>query len=467
MSMDIEFITEVPGSSIEKKLLFSEFTKFEIRINEFNESNNFLKSLWREFNETIPLGNLERCPWAFMPKKKVADKSVIYFGSMNTKLGIIHVAISFKKKGTIDNICFLFDDNSNVNDFNLGLLKQIVEKSKNKIHEIYTFNAKCILVGKYKNLKGEYVLNNYKSEKYIIYNDQGNLNLVFNGSGYDFIDYENNIYEILQRVINFLCIETNILYEFHSVYIENGNIDFSEYSGKYNDSFQEDIDDDGFVFVDGEFIDFYPLHKDKILLSRKGIKVLDSIIANENKNDNYNIFMNSCHLFKQGIEQEYESPESEIHAAYSKDKVLNVKKLGTGKNQGIISNAITYYMSALENITLIGYEAEKCSACGQLKYEIGNRVNEIIEKYFNPDMGKCLKKIYALRSMYLHSGKLYCGGNYSRVRPILDLSTGTNCKDTEFISLMNDGESYIIFLNNIREWISYVLRKTYYDLEIL
>ena len=120
------------NSGQEVKLNLGEFIEYYVGTKNTIESNMFLNSLWREFNESIAPVGLLKCPWAYLPQKIAFKKgSLIYFGSMRTIRGYIHVAITYKIKGEINNILFYIDGK---NDKQMKELKGLVKIAKRNIN---------------------------------------------------------------------------------------------------------------------------------------------------------------------------------------------------------------------------------------------------------------------------------------------------------------------------------------------
>lgn len=120
-------------------------------------------------------------------------------------------------------------------------------------------------------------------------------------------------------------------------------------------------------------------------------------------------------------------------------------------------------MSALENLTSLDADPEQCSLCGQLKYGITGRVGDIADKYLNKDMTRLMKKLYSMRSKYLHKANSFCIDNCMYTIPQVDDSTEIGCRINSFLSIMIDDNSYLFTCMNVHEWVSYILRQTISD----
>lgn len=108
--MDSLKFTVVDARNTDKyiELVFDMFSEHDVFLDDINSANAFLQALWGLFDKSLsPTGMPEKCPWAFIPfKMKYGKKSITYLGSVRTKIGFLHVAISYEKKGSIETIHF-------------------------------------------------------------------------------------------------------------------------------------------------------------------------------------------------------------------------------------------------------------------------------------------------------------------------------------------------------------------------
>jgi len=85
-----------------KDLDFNEFIFYYVGTKNIHDSNSFLNSLWRNFNESLSPKGLEHCPWYHIPQKiMIKQLNITYFGSIRTQVGYFHIAVSYSKKGCI------------------------------------------------------------------------------------------------------------------------------------------------------------------------------------------------------------------------------------------------------------------------------------------------------------------------------------------------------------------------------
>lgn len=442
------------------ELDFNSFFSLNVGTTELDKSNDFLNSLWREFNLKLAPGGLDRCPWAYLPQKSInKTTSISYFGSMRTKLGIIHIAISYKIKGSIDNIHFFSESLDIMESKNKGIFKSIVREAKYNINMKFEYTVRCKLIGKYESTQFKLILNNYISPFFYIFVDNDISYIEFTIYAYELLDAYKNANIKLKLLVNFLAVETNIYFEYCDIDIflkaDNGGKENINASNIY----QEDIYLSDLNCEDNKFIDFYPSYKGKVILSKNAVEFINKIISNKEENNELNIFLNSCYHFRQGLNKEYslETKPYEITV----ETVVKLSSINQTETEGIIDGALTYYLSAIETATLINYKPQKCQLCGQLKFQINKRVYEFINVYLCSTHGDIFKKIYNLRSKYLHTGESYTSYFNTHVRPEIDCRTGTGCVDWGFITLNIKGEIIGVDITNIREWTSYSLRNFY------
>ena len=220
-----------------------------------------------------------------------------------------------------------------------------------------------------------------------------------------------------------------------------------EWKSEIKSVFQNDIIWDNEI-NNNMFIDFYPIVNNKILLSKEAIKIIEQIITEEpHSNDLFYVFLKSCYHFRNSL-------QNEITIQNEMLDVNDIYVLSRGKMdnniRSIIDGTVTGYLSSVETVTLNNSAAEKCNSCGQLKYSITNRIKFFMDKYLHDGYGDIFKRIYNLRSLYLHTGES-CSSKYiSPIRPLLDVKTGTGSVDYNGISVNINGGSFEFSIINIR-----------------
>lgn len=441
------------------ELHLKDFQEIYVGTDNLSDSNKFLNSLWREFNNKIgcvnEMGTL-KCPWAYFPMKLNCKNSKFsYFGSMKTKIGFIHVGVSYKGKGKIDNIYFLLRDSKDNIDYS-GQIKGIVKQARKNMQLEYSYVVDYKLTGEYMNINN-LLLSNYIGENYwIASNDE--CHIIFKIIGQDIFHARKLSEEKMSYIANFLAVETNVAikYLFQDIKLEEEefiqNID--------REIYQEDVKNQ--YYEDNKFIDLYPHYKEKVLLSKEGKKFID-ILLQRNLNDRINIFLSSCYHFYEGLIQEFRLGTSCLAAVGDMIYMVNGNK-DYMERKSVLDISLTMYLSALETVTLEERKIknfEKCEKCGQTKYEIRKSVGEFIDEYLWEGFGKVFKKIYDLRSAYLHQGMSATKTSKGVIRPALDDKTASGCMDINTISYNVEDGSGAVEISNLREWTSYSLRNYY------
>lgn len=458
--MSEETILTIPDPKIMGnyvKIDFNDFKSFFIGTDTITESNNFLNSLWKNLNEKYSPNNSERCPWYYIPQKiRIKQLSVTYFGSMRTKIGYFHIAVSYKKKGSINNIHFLpFESKIDKKEI-FSKLKALIKKSKKKSDIKFNYIVSCELIGKFIGQEETVGLLDYISDDYMIKDSV----LKFSIYAQDMTDAKRIASIKLRNIMNFLAVETNLYFVYESLDIQKKDEKDENYDTEIKNIFQEDLEYDIYGYKQDEFIDFYPSIGGSTLLSKDGKEFIQRILQTDLKiQSNLNIFLNSCYHFREGIKQELLINNK--HIFVGKDMYLQLTKKNQVEKQTIIDSTITHYLSSVETSTLIGFTPEKCESCGQMQYKITSRVYEFMSTYLDETLGNIFKKIYNQRSQYLHSGISYAKNQDTETRPLLDKNTGTGSIDYNIITLSIKGEVVGIGKENIREWTSYALRNFY------
>lgn len=402
------------------------------------ESNEFLRSLWAEMAKEF-----EKCAWHYTPQKK---EGIISFGQMDIDNDedkllsdlIFNVSISYKKKGTINNIIFELLEGKKVGNLKQinQRIKEVVQKAKENLGEYD--------IGSYKvGIKSIYSLNAYEGKNFKINHgikNTSNLNIPI--LAYDENQGDAIATKKINQVLDFLSVETNAPFWSAQVVEEKGN--------NTKETYQEDED----------FIDGLSFNNGYIVISKVGKSFLDHLITyKDNENTNMEIFLNACHHFHTA--RRFHAQHENIYLSdYKQDEKGNgsakIKRhedlafaASLGSSQIEIAN--TLYLSALEVITLHEFHPNKCKECGQPKFSIKKRVKEFIEENLDDIVAKQIGDSYDKRSLYLHQGnKLTKHMPTSSTIPLLDPEEKQGCIGPIQVSL-----------NLIRDYTSYCLRNFY------
>lgn len=410
--------------------------ELNIGIIDIKESNEFLRSLWAEI-----ANEFGKCAWAYMPHKNTQAKR-IYFGYMSIGQQNLGVSISYREKGSIINLYFDYQDTKMSLELESPLgqqLKRVVKNARKNVG-----NYKKFLVTE--QIQSYHPLSNYETEHFrsgILTNEVTEIS--FPILAYDENQCSGLAFQKLNQIMDFLSVETNAPFWRNSPKIKGNNITALKKE----------------IYQIPDFIDEISLQNDCLVISEKGKKFIDLIINNSGENEELNKFLSACNLFHTARKNDaqifdykrYKQTLSEDGSLISYESYTKDKELETAYNKGASHTEIasTLYLSALEVITLIGFEEEKCPECGQPKYSIKKRVKDIVSEHLNPYLAKTFSNYYDKRSAYLHKGYILTNPTPSRMSiPLLDNDDETGCNAPIKVSV-----------NNLREYTSYILRKFY------
>ncbi|MDA1743485.1 hypothetical protein PDJ98_04245 [Bacillus cereus group sp. LD121LC] len=405
--------------------------EINIGISDVEESNDFLKSLWAEMEKEF-----KGCGWHFSPQK---IQNRIFFGLMNIEsLGELSVSISYKKRGTINNIYFELGTEGQEIPKNSELsnrLKKVVRLAKANQGK-FSFFRYSVPIESY------YPIASYESEFFkteILSNES--TQLTFLTKAYNRKQVNGISSKKINQIMDFLSLETN------GVFWRGQNLAVEPEKKVLTDE----------LFQNDGFIDGMPIKEDCIVLSREGKQFLEQIINPHNQlSKDAEIFLKACHHFhsaRKYDEQEFSNALLVDGDSFPEEieKRKNDLKIASKMGDSHVELATTLYMSALEVVTLIGAEKETCSACGQLKYQIARRVRDLVKEHLGEGLANELNYYYNLRSKYLHAGLLIEDEEFGgHVVPQLDVDSKSGCKDVIGVPLIN-----------LREYVGFCLREYY------
>ena len=432
----------------EQEVYYDEFECISVFTNSEKESNDLLHSIWREVDEVIPFKN-QRCPWMYIPHRTNKNgKSYLLFGIMNTAIGEIMWLCSYEKKGTIDEIGFLPYHEIDRTNEKVKQIREIVEKGIQRKNELYVFTVKCRVSGIYQD-NNCYMFESYVGDNFMISNEENSSVLIIVGQAHSCFEFCNRMTKQITNICDFLSMETNTIVGFDDLEVFEGN--------RYEK--EKAIEGmSGMICVSEEFIDLIPVtQENKLLLQKNAVYLIDQYINYEKCDVSIKNIFKSANIFREGLELEY------LVNATAFDLTDTTVKFAVKRNEtsrsNMLSSAISFYMSALENLTTLDANPEQCKECGQLKYGITSRVGEIAKKHFNPYMEKVMKRIYSMRSKYFHTANAFIKNDNTFIIPEINESEDIGCQINGFSSIMIDGESHLISASNVREWTSYIIRK--------
>ncbi|MFC0235147.1 hypothetical protein [Fictibacillus phosphorivorans] len=387
----------------------------EINVGTTNteESNDFLRSLWAEMKKEFGV-----CGWYYMPYKK--DNSIT-FGNVHIGVCNLQVGITYKSKGTINNLIFLSEygegDIEKGSDLAKRLRKvvQVAKKNVGKLDTLYFRTA----------LRSYYPLMSYKTDRFTIYPMIENMTeFSFGVKAYDKNQASGFVNQRVNQLMNFLSVETNAVFDKVN-WVKDGIIEHPDTE----------------IFQEEDFIDNHSVIDNYLVISKEGKQFINNLTNTEqNLTPEIELFLKACSHFHSARKQE--------------EKMFDRRPDGTVlvmRDGDETEIATTLYLSALEVVTLIGFKEDKCESCSQPKFSITRRVKELTSKYLTAHLAKDFLYYYDKRSRYLHTGmRLNTETPTSNQIPLLDPNEPNGCDFPTKVPLIN-----------IREYVSYCLRSFY------
>ncbi|PFE65794.1 hypothetical protein CN316_22140 [Bacillus cereus] len=417
----------------------------DIGITDVKESNEFLSSLWAEM-----ASEFGKCAWQYMPEKNKQTKTIT-FGFMDIGVSVLMTGITYKSNGSIIKLFFRHCDTSYKyrgeqeevlkKESQLGQrLVRVVRKARRGMGKYNEYFANPTIKSLFS--LSSYEGNGFKTE--IGLDNKTRIN--FPIFAYDENQVQGKITQKTNQVIDFLSVETNAPFWITS-------------SFDPEDERIKGLTDE--VYQEPDFIDGFSVEGDYLTISEEAKGFLSYLIENNGEDEELLTFLNACshfhtarkydaqiHDYQGYIDHPLKDGSSVEIETYTQNQDLKTS-LVTGESQ--IEIATTLYMSALEVVTLIGFQSERCKECKQDKYGIASRVRYLVSYYLNSHIAEILYGYYDKRSKYLHRGNMLTNDIPTRSTvPLLDVNQENGCKYPMQVSLIN-----------LREYTSYILRRFY------
>ena len=207
--------------------------------------------------------------------------------------------------------------------------------------------------------------------------------LMLNVYGYDFVDAKTLSSSLLKNICAWLSFD-------QLKYISIDGCAFQVYSDSVRRKFGRQ-------------------RKYKLKISDSVQKYLDDFIAKPySYEDNLSDIDKAVFLFGQGLK-------------YDELSQMTISSLEAYNEQAILC-----YMSALEVVTLKDIEPSKCEYCGQLRYSIAKRVENLVyEVSQSKVMRKKIADFYDNRSKFVHLGTMLSENNYTGISiPLMNKGYG-------------------------------------------
>lgn len=337
---------------------------FSLGYNSNKESNDFLRCFWAALRKEFG-----KAAWNLLPLR-IENK--IYLGYCDIGLGhALEISLSYKIRGCLSVISISVDDS--ISDVQLQRrLKGCITHARKNIDKLEVF---------YLTLSLDSAICFEKSDANYLSLDDNRLML--NVYGYDLVDAKTLSSSLLKNICAWL------------------SFDQLKYISIEGCAFQ--------VYSDSVRRQFGNQRKYKLKVSDSVQKYLDDFIGKPySYEDNLSDIDKAVFLFGQGLK-------------YDELSQMTISSLEAYNEQAILC-----YMSALEVVTLKDIEPSKCECCGQLRYSIAKRVENLV---YEVSQSKALRKMiadfYKNRSKFVHLGTMLSENNYTGISiPLMNKGYG-------------------------------------------
>ena len=422
------------------------FCEVPVNTKGLVESNHFLVSLWNEMNNNLHPSRSSYVPWAYSPRIISKDSpKLVLLGDVDSRIGNIYIILSLEGKQNIKSL-LLYNSRMKKDDCQ-SLFETLVEQARTNQNTLKRYACKVYLKS---NVEG-ITFSSYSGTNFFLSCDENGLYVDIRLNAIDIIEARQQLMRRLDALCSFLAVETNLLFEVITP------LEITEEHEQL-----QVLTDMQYILP---FIDGPAIRNDAIMLSASAIRYLELYVFVDRDlmhvNERQKYFSRGCiHVFE-ALKKHLERGEKFKFSSGMQNVSLAPKD--TPGQQIIITMAAMSYLSAIETASIPEGSPETCPTCGNVAYKISNRVMNFMAKYLNKELGSLFKGLYAMRSQFLHSGKLSSESYQITSRPFLDPSTGSGLSDYGFITCRVNGEMMGAGLQNIQEWTTYALRCYYQE----
>lgn len=422
------------------------FCEVPVNTKGLVESNHFLVSLWNEMNNNLHPSRSSYVPWAYSPRIISKDSpKLVLLGDVDSRIGNIYIILSLEGKQNIKSL-LLYNSRMKKDDCQ-SLFETLVEQARTNQNTLKRYACKVYLKS---NVEG-ITFSSYSGTNFFLSCDENGLYVDIRLNAIDIIEARQQLMTRLDALCSFLAVETNLLFEVITP------LEITEEHEQL-----QVLTDMQYILP---FIDGPAIRNDAIMLSASAIRYLEQYVFVDRDlmhvNERQKFFSRGCiHVFE-ALKKHLERGEKFKFSSGMQNVSLAPKD--TPGQQIIITMAAMSYLSAIETASIPEGSPETCPTCGNVAYKISNRVMNFMAKYLNKELGSLFKGLYAMRSQFLHSGKLSSESYQITSRPFLDPSTGSGLSDYGFITCRVNGEMMGAGLQNIQEWTTYALRCYYQE----
>lgn len=337
---------------------------FSLGYDSNKESNDFLRCFWAALRKEFG-----KAAWNLLPLR-IENK--IYLGHCDIGLEhVLDISLSYKIKGCLSAISISVDDS--ISDVQLQRrLKGCITHARKNIDklEVFSFSLELDNAICFEKLNADYF-------------SLDDNRLMLNVYGYDLVDAKTLSSSLLKNICAWL------------------SFDQLKYISVERCAFQ--------VYSDSVRRQFGRQRKYKLKITANIQKYLDDFISKPySYEDHLSDIDKAVFLFGQGLK-------------YDELSQMSISPLETYNEQSILC-----YMSALEVVTLKDIEPSKCECCGQLRYSIAKRVENLVyEVSQSKAMRKMIADFYKNRSQFVHLGTMLSENNYTGISiPLMNKGYG-------------------------------------------
>lgn len=309
---------------------------------------------------------------------KVSKKRIVALGLLTIFRDTIGVTCKYEKKGTIKSLIFN-EVPIQLSDLIKGCVNKALKSYQNNFNQFkigYLFESSSHYIKPFSGNNFEISLNK---------NDYYSNTISFNGEGFDLEDIYTFNQFIFESMVDMISL-------YHKIPFDTRH--------QFSDRYSSLPTPEELINTDPNFIKYK-----EIQLDEKLIEILEkvSIIKPEHSNDK---IYRMARLFRDG---------------------LRIEKYGYNNfSINFKEAAHSLYMSCFEVMANTNNNGKRCDECGQTMYKISEGVaNLISEMSGSENLRKFIKKEYAKRSKYLHTGKYFSANNLYVGKYIPQLSSTT------------------------------------------
>lgn len=324
---------------------------FSLGYTNNKDSNDFLRCLWASLRKEFG-----KAAWNILPLR---DGTNIFLGHCDLGLeDSVEISLNYKVKGCLNTMTFSFEDEICNNSLK-SKIKSCVKYARNNFKKVKTYELSI-------KLSSCICFEEIQTENFAL---KGNI-MTITVFGYDLIDAKTLATSLLKTVCAWLSFDT-------LCYISLENSPFSIFKKSLNYNFRK-------------------VQTCSLKVSKQVLTYISKFLSKVYLYEDMLWNVDKCILvFTQGLKNE------------------DLAKMTLGLPETYYEQSILCYMSALEILTLQDVEPIKCEQCGQLRYSITRRVEDLVfDVSHSKRMSNLIRELYDYRSKFVHEGEMLSENNY-------------------------------------------------------